>query len=491
MYSNLETQKKVFFVGYGSGRPKLLTVRAFELLKAADVVFHEDDADPRILMTANRDAEFIVIQPGAAPKAIKMMVEAVSAGKKMIRLCAGPGFSTLALLDETKALDDQGVAVEIVPGVDPDILAAAYAGIAVVKGEPAAWIVKISADEPDFKALILSECESLKVAASQLIAGGVDPYTPTAFIYGAGTSSQISVTANLEDIAFKAAKEIPADSGLLVVSKTADIKAQLDWHISKPLSRERVVVTRAAHQAGELAERLEELGAEVLAIPTIEIAFPEDTCVIAGAIADLKEGRKFDLIIFTSANGVDFFFTFLSQAVVDMRVLAGVRLAVIGPGTEEALNKHGLLADIVPKDFVAEGMLEALKDEDLSGKRVLIPRALVAREVLPEALAERGAEVIVAPVYETRLPKKIAERTSAMLSSGKITMVTFTSSSTVSNWTEMMNNLEFCQDDMMKAARVACIGPVTANTARKLGYTVDIEASKHTVEGLIEAILGS
>ncbi|MDQ3864868.1 MAG: uroporphyrinogen-III synthase, partial [Actinomycetota bacterium] len=254
----------------------------------------------------------------------------------------------------------------------------------------------------------------------------------------------------------------------------------------RPLFGRRVLVTRARAQAGELSAELEKLGAEVYEFPTIEIAPPEDFGPLDAAIRELD---SFGLIVFTSVNGVEAFLKRLHHHGLDLRAVPReAKVAAIGPATAERIEQAGLRVDVVPEEYRAEALMEALDTGRLAGERVLIPRAKVAREILPEKLREAGAEVVVPPAYESIPSTEGKQALSLRLRSGEIDCVTFTASSTVENFASAFGAEEATR--LLADTRVACIGPITAETARKRGLRVDAEADKYTISGLVEAVRG-
>jgi uroporphyrinogen III methyltransferase/synthase len=262
-------------------------------------------------------------------------------------------------------------------------------------------------------------------------------------------------------------------------------EAGLDWYERRPLFGRRVVVTRARAQAGELSVELEGLGAEVLEFPAIEVRPPEDFGPLDEAIRDLD---SFSWLIFTSVNGVDAFVERLAHHGLDLRAVPrDARVAAIGPATAQRIREIGLRVDVVPKEFRAEALIERVTGDPLAGKRVLIPRARVAREILPEKLREAGAEVIVPPAYESIPSSEGKDELAMKLEAGRIDCVTFTASSTVENFVGSFGAEEAAR--LLADARVACIGPITADTARGHGIRVDAEAREYTIPGLIEAVV--
>jgi uroporphyrinogen III methyltransferase/synthase len=274
---------------------------------------------------------------------------------------------------------------------------------------------------------------------------------------------------------------------IIVVGDVVALREEgLDWYERCPLFGSRVVVTRARSQAGELSRDLEKLGAEVHEFPTIEINPPDDFGPLDAAIHDLD---SFGLIVFTSVNGVEAFLKRLHHHGLDLRAVPrDAKVAAIGPATAERTERAGLRVDVVPGEYRAEALIEALGTHPLAGERVLIPRAKLAREILPEKLREAGAEVVIPPAYESVPSSEGKGELSPRLQSGEIDCVTFTSSSTVENFVGAFGAEEAAR--LLAESRVACIGPITAGTARKYGLKVDAEARKYTIPGLIEAVTG-
>ncbi len=479
----------VYLVGAGPGDPGLLTRRGEELLRAADVVVFDRLAPSALLELARPDAELIDVgkAPGDAPMSQSdinaVLVDRGMAGREVVRLKGGDPFVFGRGGEEAEACINAGLPFEIVPGITSAIAAAAYAGIPVTHRRVSTSFTVVTGHEDPTKGgddtrwdalaqsggtlVILMGAGRIEGIAKALIAGGRAESTPVAAVRNGTRTDQYTVRATLGTIA---AIGVESPSAIIV----GDV-AGLDfgWFERRPLFGRTVVVTRAREQASELRARLVALGASVLELPAIEIT-PLDF-----AVPDLA---RFDWTVFTSANGVDAFFDRgLAPAGLDARALAPVRVAAIGPGTAQALAQRGLRADLVPERFVAESLLAAFP---AGPGRVLLARAEQARDVLPEGLTEKGFEVEVLPVYRTR-PVAPAADALDRLQRGGVDAITFTSSSTVDN---------FCD---AAAARlpdpqppVVSIGPVTSETARARGLRVDAEADPHTIDGLVEALVG-
>jgi uroporphyrinogen III methyltransferase/synthase len=327
--------------------------------------------------------------------------------------------------------------------------------------------------------------KNLPRIVEKLLENGRAPDTPVALVRWGTTSKQKTVTGTLETIVERvraAALKAPA---IIVVGGVVNLRPKLGWFENRPLLGKKIVVTRARHQASELVDRLCQLGAECLECPTISIGPPKSWDPLDAAIADLP---AFDWLVFTSVNGVRFFFERLFDKGKDVRALGHLRTAVIGPATREKLAAFGLNSDIVPQTYRAESVIEAFSGEQIDGSRILLPRAAEARSILPEELTKMGAVVTDVHVYETGLAPESAEVLRKHLGSGDVDMVTFTSSSTVKNFTSLLPPEQLPL--LMKDVAVASIGPITSETASSLGFHVDLEAETYTIPGLCDAISG-
>jgi len=489
----------VYLVGAGPGDPGLMTARSLELIAAADVVFYDRLIPPGALDGARADAELVYVgkQPGvpSVPQAEigARLVEAARAGRSVVRLKGGDPFVFGRGGEEGEALREAGVEFEVVPGVTAGVAATAYAGIPVTHRDDASAVAFVTGHEDPEKAETALDWEALAAFpgtlvfymgvkrlaenAAALIAAGRDAEQPAAAIERGTWPEQRTVNATLGTIAAAVEREEVGAPALIVVGPVAARRERLAWLERRPLHGRRVVVTRARAQASGLAATLRELGAEVVELPAIRIEARLETAEVAAAVERIGE---YALVCLTSPNGVRLLFEALGAAGRDARALAGATVAAIGPGTARALAERGIVADVVPERFVAEALVEALEGVEIEGRRVLVARAAEAREVLPEALRERGAEVDVVALYET-----VRERPdeAAVAAAQTADYVTFTSSSTVTNLTEALG------DRFPAAARVVSIGPVTSETARAAGLRVDVEAERHDVGGLLQALL--
>ena len=474
----------VYLVGAGPGDPGLITVKGAELLGRADVVVYDRLSVESLLELARPDAERISVgkapgKPSAAQADINaLLVERGKAGQTVVRLKGGDPFVFARGGEEAAALSDAGVDFEVVPGITSAVAVPAYAGVplthrglstsfTVVTGHEDPW----AATETDWAAVarvggtivVLMGVATRAAIAERLMTGGLAGDTPVASVQWGTRPQQHTVRTTLAGLG-----EAPVESpATIVIGAVAGL--DLAWFERRPLFGRRIVVTRAREQSSGLVARLHQLGAETVELPAIRVAEPGD----GGSALRAAAGRvaTYDWVVFTSANAVTRFL----PLVRDARAFGAARVAAIGPGTAERLRAGNIEADLVPDRFVAEALLEQFPP---GPGRVLIPRAAVARDVLPDGLEAKGWEVDVVEAYRTEQEQPAPE---ALDAAARADAVTFTSSSTVTNYLAVAGPAV--------PPVVACIGPVTAATARQAGLRVDIEAEVHTVGGLIDALL--
>jgi uroporphyrinogen III methyltransferase / synthase len=489
----------VYLVGAGPGDPGLMTARSLELITTADAIFYDRLIPTGALDGARADADLVYVgkQPGvpSVPQEEigERLIEAARASKSVVRLKGGDPFVFGRGGEEGEALREAGIEFEVVPGVTAGVAATAYAGIPVTHRDDASAVAFVTGHEDpekedsalDWEALarfpgtlvFYMGVKLLARNAAALIEAGRDAEEPAAAIERGTWAGQRTVEATLGTIAEAVGREEVKAPALIVVGEVARRREQLAWLERRPLHGRRVVVTRARAQASGLAVTLRGLGAEVVELPAIRIESRIDrgeVQTVAGAIG------VYELVCLTSPNGVRLLFEAMENAGLDARALAGVTVAAIGPGTARALAERGVLADVVPERFVAEGLIEALEDEEVAGARVLIARAAEARDVLPDALRERGAEVDVVALYETVREQPDPEEIEA---AQQADYITFTSSSTVTNLTEALG------ERFPAGARIVSIGPITSETVRAAGLEVHVEAERHDIDGLLAALL--
>ena len=475
----------VYLVGAGPGDPGLLTVRGAEVLGRADVVVYDRLSVGSLLDLAPAGAERVSVgkTPGQAStpqdEINALLIERGKAGQSVVRLKGGDPFVFARGGEEAAALADAGVPFEVVPGVTSAVAVPAYAGIpvthrglstsfTVVTGHEDPW----AATETDWDAVarvggtivVLMGAATRAAIAERLLRAGLAPDTPVASVQWGTRPAQRTVRTTLGGLG-------DADVGAPATIVIGPVAAMdVAWFERRPLFGRRIVVTRAREQASNLVERLHDLGAETVELPAIELVPPADGGASLRAAA--ARVHEYDWVIFTSANAVTRFLSLLRDA----RALGRARVAAIGPGTAESLATANVVADLVPERFVAESLLEAFPP---GAGRVLLPRAAVARDALPDGLRARGWHVDAVEAYRTVTVAPVPEAVAAARAAAAIT---FTSSSTVTNY------LEAAGRDAVPPV-VACIGPVTAATARAAGLAVTIEAEVHTLDGLVDGLV--
>ena len=489
----------VYLVGAGPGDPGLITARALELIAGADAILYDRLIPAAALAGARDDAElrYVGKEPGEASvpqdRIEQELIERAQRGLSVVRLKGGDPFVFGRGGEEAEALAAAGVPFEVVPGVTSGVAAPAYAGIPVTHRDDASAVAFVTGHEDpakdetalDWEALarfpgtlvLYMGVKNLAEISRRLIDAGRDADEPAAAIERGTHPGQRTVAATLGTLAEAVAEAGLKPPSILLFGPVAARRDGVSWLEKRPLHGKRVVVTRARAQASGLAATLTALGAEVIELPAIRIEPRIDTAEVRDAVESL---HTYALVCLTSPNGVRLLFDAMEANGRDARALAQAQVAAIGPGTAAALRERGVIADVVPERFVAEGLIEALTSIDVRDKPVLIARAAEARDVLPDALRERGARVDVVALYETVREEPEPEAIEAAQSAD---YVTFTSSSTVRNLMDAVG------DRFPAAARVVSIGPVTSEAAREAGLTVHAEAERHDPEGLVEALL--
>ena len=488
----------VYLVGAGPGDPGLMTKRSLELIEQADAILYDRLIPPGALDGARADAvlHYVGKQPGSGAmeqeEINSLLVQLGAEGHRVVRLKGGDPFVFGRGGEEAQALADAGVEFEVVPGVTAGVAAPAYAGIPVTHRDDASAVAFVTGHEDPAKAesaldwdalarfpgtlVMYMGVKNLPEIARSLIAAGRPGDEPVAVVERGTQPRQRSVEATLADVAERVAEAGIRPPAITLVGPVARLRSQLAWIERRPLFGRTVVVTRARAQASGLARRLEELGAAVVEAPAIRIA-PRPADELEAALASIDE---YALVCLTSPNGAALLMDALAHSGRDARALAGATVAAIGPGTAAELRRHGIGADVVPERSVAEALVEALGDVEVEGRRVLVARASEARDVLPDALAERGAEVTVLPLYDT-VAAPLSD--DALKAAADADYVTFTSSSTVRFFMAGIDGR------FPASARVVSIGPVTSATARDAGLEVHVEAAQHDVDGVVAALL--
>ena len=487
----------VYLVGAGPGDPGLMTRRSLELIASADAILY-DRLIPRGALDgarANAELRYVGKEPGAPAltqeETNELLVQLGRAGKRVVRLKGGDPFVFGRGGEEAEALAAAGVPFEVVPGVTAGVAAPAYAGIPVTHREAASAVAFVTGHEDpekpdsalDWDALarfpgtlvLYMGIKNLPLIAERLAGAGRDAEEAVAVVERGTHPGQRTLVDTLGGIAARVEAEEIRPPAITLVGAVAELRETVAWLERRPLHGEVVAVTRARAQASGLAARLAELGAEVVETPAIRI---EPRPVEGELRAAIERIEEYALVCLTSPNGVRLLFDALGAGGRDARTLAGATVAAIGPGTAAELASRGIRADVVPERFVAEALVEALEPVDVEGRRVLVARAAEARSVLPDALRARGAEVDDVALYET-VAEPLTDADRAALE--RATYVTFTSSSTV----------RFLLESGARppaGARIVSIGPVTSATAEEHGLGVDVEAERHDIEGLVEAL---
>lgn len=499
----MEKKGKVYLIGAGPGDPGLLGLKAKECLETADAVVYDRLADPRIIEFCRKDAEMVYVGKASAnhtmrqPDINKLLVKLAAEGKTVARLKGGDPFVFGRGGEEAIELLEAGLPFEFVPGVTSAIAVAEYAGIPVTHRHVATSFAVITGHEDPTKGestinwqglatavdtlVFLMGVENIERISSQLIANGRSADCPAAVIRWGTRPEQRTLITTVG----KAAEDVKATGmkppAIFLVGEVVKLREQLQWFDNKPLFGKTVVVTRARAQASALTKKLEAQGARVLEVPAIKIVPPADFAPLDKAIAEID---TYKWLILTSVNGVEYFFDRLLKAGKDSRALCGVKIAAIGSATAEALKGYGITADLIPSAYKAEELADALAADTKAGDKLLLARAKVARNVLPERLRALGAQVDVVTAYETVADCQNKEELLEALESGEASLVTFTSSSTVTNLLDVLGD----KKDLLNKVALAAIGPVTAETLEKHGLKPAVSAAEYTIDGLMTAI---
>lgn len=493
----------VYLVGAGPGDPHLMTLKGLEAIKQADVIIYDRLASPQLLRYARLDAEQIYVGKSPERHTLKqeeinqLLIQKAKEGKKVVRLKGGDPFVFGRGGEEAECLVREKIPFEVVPGISSAIAVPAYAGIpvthrgitssfAVISGHKRSTIHWNHLTHAAETLIFLMGVSNLPVIVENLLKNGMDQDTPIALVRWGTRVEQQTLVGTLSDIVEKVEKAGFSSPAVIVVGKVVSLRDQLTWFEKKPLFGKRVLVTRSRSQSSELAEKIEALGGEAWQFPVIEVRPPADLGLFDAALDRLAE---FDWVIFTSPNGVNSFFQRLRERRIDIRQMGRAKIAVVGEKTAEILEEKGFIIDVMPDEFKAESLVEKLLSLVKPGEQVLIPRANIARNVLPDALKKAGCSVTAVDAYETHPHLENAEELIDLLKNQAIHIITFTSSSTVRNLVHGLS--QSCPDvvSLLNQATIACIGPITARTATKLGLRVDTIANPYTIDGLIDSLI--
>jgi uroporphyrinogen III methyltransferase/synthase len=497
----------VYLVGAGPGDPELLTLKGRRCIEESDVLVYDYLASKTLLRHAKEETEKIYVgkkggdhtlsQDGINSLLVKLALE----GKTVCRLKGGDPFIFGRGGEEAEVLKDNDIEFEIVPGVTSAISAPAYAGIPLTHRSANSTLALVTGHEDPSKEtssidwaslakgigtiVFLMGVKNLPNISKKLIENGKDPKTPVGLVRWGTTPSQETLTGTLENISEKVREKNFKAPAIIVVGEVVNYREKLKWFENRrPLLGKRIMITRARAQSSSLVEKLLSLGAECIEYPTIKIVEPDDRSALLSSIDKLKD---YSWLIFTSVNGVKHFFNALFEKGLDVRTLGHLQTAVIGPATRDELKKYGLNSDVFPDSYRAESVVEAFENIDIKNKKILIPRAMEARSVLPDELKKMGAVVDEVTAYKT-IPQ--SDKKDEILSdflNNRIDMVTFTSSSTVKNFKAIFTDEEF--KAVIQTFKPVSIGPITTDTAVELGLRPEITADEYTIDGLVDSIL--
>jgi uroporphyrinogen III methyltransferase/synthase len=481
----------------------LITIKAVDCLRLADVVVYDNLVNEELLKYAPAHTRFIYAGKKGGDHTLSqdaindLLVQEAQSGNTVARLKGGDPFIFGRGGEEAEVLVAHNISFEVVPGVTSAIAVPAYAGIPLTHRGLTSTVAFVTGHEDsakdksdiDWQALagigtlvFLMGVKNIAQIVAALTAHGKAPSTPAALIRRGTTPQQEIITGTLGTIVKLAQARKFSPPAILVVGKVVDLRNTLNWFEQKPLFGKGIVITRPQRQADDLAHLLSAEGAYPISFPTIKIVAPANWQELDEAIDKLT---TYDWLIFTSANGVHFFFERLREKNKDIRDLKGIKICCIGPATAGPIEDKGIKVDLVPGQFIAEGILQSFAGIDLKGKKILIPRAAKARDILPEGLKKKGAEVDVVTTYRTVNSGKKKEELAAIIDDDKVDIITFTSSSTVTNFVEIMG-----RDFKLPAhIDVACIGPVTEAAAKKAGFKIDIQQEEYTMEGLVQSLI--
>ncbi len=495
----------VYLVGAGPGDPSLITLRGVECLQRAGVVVYDYLANEQLLCHAPENAERIYAgkiggrHNQGQDEINSLLVSKAAAGKVVVRLKGGDPFVFGRGGEECEALREAGIPFEVVPGVTAAVGAAAYSGIPLTHRDITASVAFVTGQEGKDKNESSIDWDRLSLGGGtvvfymgittlrrnmrRMMEHGRPSDTPVALVRWATTACQQVLVGTLADIADRAEASGFKPPAITIVGEVVALRDKLQWFDKRTLCGKKVVVTRAAEQAGEFSAKLTALGATVLECPTIKLVEPESWQLLDLAIRELA---GYDWVVLTSGNAVRFFFQRLDALGLDARALGCCRICAVGPRTADELRSFGIKPDLVPADYKAEGVVDEFSRLDMHNSRVLFPRADKARDVIPRELKRLGAHVDSPVAYRNVFPERLPPETLFALEKRSVDCITFTSSSTVQNLAAMLG--EELMMDMLKGVTVASIGPITSKSCRELGLKVDIEPESHTLDALTEAL---
>ncbi|MEX2461250.1 MAG: uroporphyrinogen-III C-methyltransferase [Paenibacillaceae bacterium] len=505
---------KVFLVGAGPGDPKLITIRGMEAIKKADVIVYDRLASPRLLMNAKPGTEKIFVGKLPDKHTLKqeeinqLLVDLALQGKIVIRLKGGDPCVFGRVGEEAELLAQHQIEFEIIPGITSAIGVPAYAGIPVTHRDYTSSFTIVTGHEYTNKTysdvnwdklanstgtlVFLMGVTNLANIRDELIRFGRSPDLPVALIRWGTWMEQETLTGTLETIVDQVHEANFQSPAVIIVGEVVELRKKLAWFEKKPLFGRRILVTRARNQASELVDAIDDLGGEALEFPVIQLQAPTKLATKEHLKHALSKLPDYDWVVLTSVNGVEYFFRSLTENGIDIRSLSKARIAAVGPKTAEALRERGLVTEALPSKFQAEDLLESLLPDLKSGQNVLLPRADIARDYLPKKLKELGLHVTEVDVYENVVCTDHGVEVLELLRKQAVHVITFTSSSTVTHLFEALKHLGVIEPlELLAHIDIACIGPVTAQTAESMGLKVSYIAKEATVASLIQALIAA
>lgn len=496
---------KVYLIGAGPGEPGLLTIKGRDCLALADVIIYDYLANPVLLGYAKPGAEKIYVGKSRGQHSIpqeeinQLLVDKAAAGRTVARLKGGDPYVFGRGGEEAAFLHEHRIPFEVVPGVTAGFAAAAYAGIPLTHRDVTTSLALLTGHERPERQLSSLDWEklatglgtlifymgmtNLKMISEKLIAHGRPAETPVAVVQWATLPRQKTLTGRLDEIAALVAEAGIEPPAVIIIGEVVRYREELRWYDNLPLFGRRFLITRPRAQAESLVRLLQAQGAETICIPTIEIAPPENWQACDDTLTRLSE---YSGLILTSANGVDTFFDRITTLGLDLRALAGVEIIAVGPKTAKAIEKRGLKPDFIPNDYRAEGVVEALLAQGVSGKSYLYPRTEIARSLIPDSLTEAGARVDAPIFYRTVKPEGKEDMIRHLLEVGELDAICFSSSSTFDNLLAMFGE-ELQQ--LKKETAFFSIGPLTSDSIRKHGFEVALEPENSTLDDLVAAMV--
>jgi uroporphyrinogen III methyltransferase/synthase len=500
---DIKKRGKVYIIGAGPGDPGLITMKGMRCIQEADVLIYDHLVSEELLSYAKDSIRLIYAGKQGGDHTLsqeqinRRLVEEAGQGKIVTRVKGGDPFIFGRGGEEAECLANAGIDFEVVPGITSAIAVPTYAGIPLTHRGFTSTVAFVTGHEDPTKEksdinwealtgigtlVFLMGVKNLSKIVASLIAHGKDPETPAALIRWGTTAEQETLTGTLSNIIQRSEEKGFLPPSIFVVGKVVDLHGPLDWFEKKPLFGKGIVITRPESQAADMRRLLWQQGARTIPFSTISIVPPESWQALDQALERLE---TYYWIIFTSANGVHFFFRRLKETGRDIRDLKGIRICTIGPATASTLEAMGLRVDLVPDAFISEGVVKAFEKIDVKGRKILLPRAEAARDVIPEGLSKLGAAVDIVTVYRTLASKHKKEELEPLMEAGKVDVITFTSPSTVTNFMAIMGE----GFKLPPQIRIACIGPVTAAAVKKAGLPVHIMRDEFTIPGLVEAMI--